>query len=44
MVNGAYIHLYSFGMDFAVSGDSLYNKVIDVETLLGNTEEFAELG
>ncbi|SAM09423.1 hypothetical protein [Absidia glauca] len=27
-----------------VSGDSLYNKVIDVETLLGNTEEFAELG
>ncbi|KAI8340910.1 sister chromatid cohesion C-terminus-domain-containing protein [Chlamydoabsidia padenii] len=26
------------------SGDSLYNKVIDVETLLGNTEEFAELG
>ncbi|KAI8093004.1 sister chromatid cohesion C-terminus-domain-containing protein [Halteromyces radiatus] len=26
------------------SGATLYNKVIDVETLLGNTEEFAELG
>ncbi|CAO3591554.1 unnamed protein product [Absidia cylindrospora] len=25
-------------------GDSLYSKTIDVETLLGNTEEFAELG
>lgn len=36
--------LYLFIYLFIVSGDSLYTKTIDVETLLGNTEEFAELG
>lgn len=26
------------------AGESLYHKDIDIETLLGNTAEFAELG
>ncbi|KAG0172225.1 Sister chromatid cohesion protein 2 [Apophysomyces sp. BC1015] len=32
------------GKQEKVAGSSLYEKVIDIDTLLGNTEEFAELG